>query len=55
MDTRFTNKFMYLSIYYAIVELQGGPKKWGHRLMDTILSNPNRLKNFPLEYFWVNL
>ena len=35
---------MYLSIYYAIVELQGGPEKWGHRLMDTILSNPNRLK-----------
>ena len=27
------------------IELQGGPKKWGHRLMTIILSHLNRLKN----------
>ena len=30
--------------YWA--DLQGGPKKWGHRLMTIILSNLNRLKFF---------
>jgi len=29
--------------------IQGGPKKWGHRLIATILSNLNRFKFFSLE------
>jgi len=28
-----------------IIGIQGGPNKWGHRLVATILSNLNRLKN----------
>jgi len=40
---------------YASVRLQGGPKKWGHRLMTIILSNLNQLKNFSLIHLLVNL
>jgi len=39
----------------ASVRLQGGSKKWGHRLMTIILSNLNQLKKISLIHFLVNL
>jgi len=37
------------------VNVQGGPEKWGHRLMTIILSNLNQLKKNSLKDILVNL
>jgi len=39
---------------YRTFDVQGGPKKRGHRLMTIILSNLNRFKNFLLQDSLVN-